>query len=180
MLCPRTRRCTLVAFAFALLSALPDVGNVSVVAGIEEGNRLPSVPRLQAAAAATYRWPWRPGAELYLTGTYHHVGSRYTQIDDLAEGYGTVDLTNPDVFTEIIGGPLTQTTFTFDPELPAYNLANLRFGLTRANWEAALFVNNLTDERALLALDRERGLHARVGYLTNQPRTIGVTLNFQY
>jgi hypothetical protein len=39
----------------------------------------------------------------------------------------------------------------------------------------ALFVNNVTDERALLALDQERGTRARVGYLTNQPRTFGIT-----
>jgi iron complex outermembrane recepter protein len=75
---------------------------------------------------------------------------------------------------------LTQTTFTFNPELPAYQLINLRVGVTRPSWELALFVNNLTDERAFLALDRERGTRARVGYLTNQPRTLGVTLTFNY
>lgn len=31
------------------------------------------------------------------------------------------------------------------------------------------------DERALLSLDQERGTRARVSYLVNQPRTIGVT-----
>ncbi len=31
-------------------------GNVSVVSGIENGNRLPTVPKLQIAAAANYRW----------------------------------------------------------------------------------------------------------------------------
>jgi iron complex outermembrane receptor protein len=56
----------------------------------------------------------------------------------------------------------------------------VRVGLTRANWETALYVNNVTDERALLALDRERGTRARVGYLTNQPRTAGVTFTFNY
>ncbi len=163
------------------LTSTDTAGQVSVVSGIREGNRLPSVPRVQAAAAATFRWPLRPGAEAFLTGTYHHVGSRYTQIDDYAAGLGTVDMTGFEAGGgATIGGPLTQTTFTFDPELPAYNLANVRVGVTRANWEAALFVNNLTDERAFLALDRERGTRGRVGYLTNQPRTVGVTLGFNY
>ena len=36
------------------------------------------------------------------------------------------------------------------------------------------------DEFAQLALDRERGLRARVGYLTNQPRTYGVMMRFDY
>jgi iron complex outermembrane receptor protein len=153
-------------------------GEVNVVSGIEEGNRLPSVPRVQAAAAVTLRRPLRPGAQAFVTGTYHHVGSRYTQIDDLAPGVGTVDLNS--FAPNTIGGPLTAPMFTFDPELPAYNLINLRLGLSRANWGAALFVNNVADERALLSLDRERGLRARVGYLTNQPRTLGVTMNFTY
>ena len=49
-------------------------------------------------------------------------------------------------------------------------------GLRYKAFEAALFIQNLTDERALLSIDRERGLRARYGYQTNQPRTIGVTL----
>jgi iron complex outermembrane receptor protein len=159
------------------LTSTDTAGNVSVISGIREGNRLPSVPRVQAAASATWRWPFRAGAQGFLTATYQHVGSRYTQIDDLAPGIGTVNINS---FRGTIGGPLTQNTFTFDPELPAYNLVNARVGVTRPNWEIALFVNNLTDERAFLALDRERGLRARVGYLTNQPRTIGLTLGFNY
>ena len=153
-------------------------GNVTIVGGIQDGNRLPSVPRFQAAAAATYRRPLRTGAQGFLTGTMHHMGSRYTLMEDLAAGFGTVDMNS--FAPNTIGGPLTQNLFTFDPELPAYNLVNLRAGVTRANWETALFINNLTDTRALLALDRERGTRARVGYLTNQPRTAGVTLGFHY
>jgi iron complex outermembrane receptor protein len=166
-------------------------GNETVISGIQEGNRLPSVPRVQAAAAVTFRRPLRQGAQAFLTGTYHHVGSRFTMIDDYGTAtcapdqsscpFGTVDMENFEARGgATIGGPLTQRFFTFDPELPAYNLVNLRLGVTRADWEAALFVNNLTDERALLALDRERGSLARVGYLTNQPRTVGVTLGFNY
>ena len=53
-------------------------------------------------------------------------------------------------------------------------------GMTRASWEAAFYINDITDERAYLALDRERGLRARVGHITNQPRTFGVTMGFHY
>jgi iron complex outermembrane receptor protein len=153
-------------------------GEVSVVAGIEEGNRLPSVPKVQAAAAVTFHRPMRAGSDGFFTITYNHVGSRFTQIDDLAEGTGVVDLNS--FAPNTIGGPLTQSTFRFDPELPAYNLVNLRLGLTRPSWDAALFLNNVTDERAFLALDRERGTRARVGYLTNQPRTLGLSIGFNY
>jgi iron complex outermembrane receptor protein len=159
------------------LTAPDTLGGATVISGIREGNRLPSVPRVQAAASATWRWPFRAGAQGFVTATYQHVGSRYTQIGDLTPGIGTVNINS---FRGTIGGPLTTNTFTFDPELPAYNLVNARVGVTRPNWDIALFVNNLTDERALLSLDRERGLLARVGYVTNQPRTLGVNLGFNY
>lgn len=55
---------------------------------------------------------------------------------------------------------------------------NVRVGVIREPWEIALYVNNVTDERALLALDRERGTLAGVGYLTNQPRTFGISLRY--
>ena len=151
--------------------------NVSVVGGIEEGNRLPSVPRLQAAGAATYRWPVRR-SQGFLSGAVQYMGSRYTLMEDLAPGFGSVDMNS--FAPNTIGGPLTQQFFRFKPELPGYTLANLRAGVRSANREYAVFVNNLTDARALLALDRERGTRARVGYLTNQPRTIGFSVGFTY
>ncbi len=153
-------------------------GTMSVVSGIEKGNRLPTVPRFQAAVAATWRWEAGDWAG-YLSSAFQHVGSRFTQIGDHAPGFGTVDLlalsaTNP------VGGPLTETIFRFDPELPAYDLLNLRLGFLNEHWDIALFVNNALDERALLALDQERGTRARVGYLTNQPRTIGVSSRISF
>ncbi|HEY0372595.1 MAG TPA: TonB-dependent receptor [Thermoanaerobaculia bacterium] len=146
----------------------------NIVAGIQEGNRLPTVPEFQMAAAATFRQPLMGGVG-YLTGVYQHVGARYTQVADQAAGFGSVDISG---FGGDIGGPYTQNTFTFDPELPAYDLVNLRVGLLKGMFDTALFINNVTDETAYLALDQERGTRARVGYLTNQPRTIGVSTRF--
>ena len=160
------------------LTSTSGAGEVSVVSGIESGNRLPSVPNYQAAASATYRWDLRPDLPAFVTASFQHVGSRLTQIDDHAEGLGSVDLES--FAPNTIGGPLTQSTFTFDPELPGYSNLNLRVGVIRGAWELALSVNNATNERALLALDRERGTRARVGYLTNRPRTLGVSLRFRY
>ena len=151
-------------------------GVTTIVSGVKKGNRLPSVPRVQGSAAITYSSPIG-GSRVSVGGSVQFVGSRYTQIDDLTPGIGTVNIAP---FGANMGGPLTQNTFTFDPLLPSYSLFNLRVGLSRPGWQAAVFLNNVTDERALLALDRERGLRARVGYLTNQPRTLGVSLRFDY
>lgn len=153
------------------------LGVKTVVGGVKSGNRLPSVPRVQASAAITYSLPLG-SSRGFFGGSWQYVGSRYTQIDDEKPGIGTVNINAFGSHT--IGGPLTQNTFTFDPLLPGYSLVNLRVGLNKSSWEGALFVNNLTNTTALLALDRERGLLARVGYLTNQPRTLGVSVRFNY
>ena len=165
------------------VASTDDLGAVHVVSGIKAGNRLPTTPRFQAAAAATWRWLVGGGWVGYVSGTFQHVGSRFTQVGDQAEGFGTVDLTAlspvlaPGTF---IGGPLTQATFRFDPELPAYNLLNLRVGILDGRWDVAFFVDNVTDERAFLALDQERGTLARVGYLTNPPRSFGVSARIDF
>ena len=165
------------------ITSTDENGAVGVVSGIEAGRRLPTTPRFQAAAAATWRWPAGGGWVGYVSGTFQHVGSRFTQVGDQAAGFGSVDLTalspalRPGAF---IGGPLTQGSFTFDPELPAYNILNTRIGFLNGRWDIAFFVDNVADERALLALDQERGTLARVGYLTNRPRSFGVNTRIDF
>ena len=158
------------------LTSTDPAGNVTVVSGIEDGERLPTVPTFQLAAAATYQWHVRPGSLAYVTGTYQHMGSRFTQVGD--QNLGTLDLLSFGAST--IGAPLTQSTFTYDPELPAYDLVNLRVGLRRNHWDVALYLNNVFDERALLSFDRERGTLARIGFLTNQPRTFGISTRVDF
>ncbi len=158
------------------LTSTDAAGHVTIISGIREGARLPSVPDWQAAIAATYQQPVTEGVTGYLTGTWQYIGSRYTQVGDDVPGFGVVPLQNlPGALGHTIGGPLTQDTFVFDPLLPAYNILNFRLGARFSEFDLAFFVNNVTDERAFLALDRERGLLARVGYLTNPPRTFGLT-----
>ena len=165
------------------ITSTDDAGRVDTVSGIEAGRRLPTTPRFQTAAAATWRWLAGGGWVGYVSGTFQHVGSRFTQVGDQAAGFGAVDLTalspalRPGAF---IGGPLTQSTFTFNPELPAYNILNARVGFLDGRWDIAFFADNLTDERALLALDQERGTLARVGYLTNPPRSFGVSTRIDF
>jgi iron complex outermembrane recepter protein len=163
-----------------LQSDLKD-GSGNIISGIQSGNRLPAVPQVQASGAATYGWAVGQESRIAITGSYQYNGSRFTLIDDEASGAGTVNLLSfQQSGGKTIGGPLTQSTFTYSPKLPGYSLVNLRIGLARERWEVAAFANNLTDTRAFLALDRERGTRGRVGYLTNQPRTLGMTLNFSY
>jgi iron complex outermembrane receptor protein len=152
-------------------------GDISILAGLKKGNRLPSVPEFQAAASATYIIPMDNNWETYIHGIVQYVGDRVTQFGDYAEGFGFVNMLS---FEEngggTIGGPLTQGVFRFYPDLPGYTTANARIGMRNYKWDVAFYVNNFTNEQAFLALDQERGTLARVGFLVNQPRTYGVTL----
>jgi len=158
------------------LTSTDPSGAVSVVSGIESGRRLPTVPQFQSALAATYQWRVWQASTAYVTATHQYVGSRFTQVGD--DELGTLDLLS--FGSNTIGAPLTASTLTYEPELPAYNLVNLRVGVRRDRWDVSAFVNNVTDERALLSLDRERGTRARISYLINQPRTFGISTRFNF
>lgn len=138
------------------------------IQGLRDGNRLPTVPEFQAAFSLNYvheiEGNWTPFANL----TWQYVGDRFTQISDQEDNPRSVSLFD-------IGDP-TVSTLSFPLELPDYQVVNLRGGIRYGDFEAAIFVQNLTDERAWLSVDRERGLRARYGYQTNQPRTIGLTI----
>jgi iron complex outermembrane receptor protein len=145
-------------------------GTGAVLGGIRDGNRLPSVPKVQFTASVTYNFSL-VGRESYATASYQHVGSRFTQPSDQEN--------NPRTFVHGLafeGAPASAAT-TLNLELPSYNLVNLSAGMDfERGFSAVLYVNNVTDEKALLSFDRERGGRARLGFATNQPRTIGVTL----
>ncbi|MCA1829212.1 MAG: TonB-dependent receptor [Myxococcales bacterium] len=158
-----------------LTSTAPD-GTVTIVSGIQDGARLPSVPKFKFAAAATYQWEVRAGYLAYVTAVNQYVGSRFTQVGD--QDLGT--LTIPAFKATTPGSPYTASVFTYNPEMPAYDIVNARIGVKQANWDFSLYGNNLTDERAFLALDQERGTRARIGYLTNQPRTFGTSLRVNF
>lgn len=155
--------------------------NGAPFAGIRKGNRLPTSPEFQASASATYVWPFSPTLDGFANFTFQHVGSSYTQLADQEPPFGTVDSIPGNGVADFFpfGAP-TIDGFTFDPKLPSYEIGNLRFGVRSGAWEVAAYVNNLWDERARLSLDRERGSRARVGYLTNMPRTYGVLLHMNF
>jgi iron complex outermembrane recepter protein len=143
----------------------------AVIAGIRDGNRLPTVPKFQISANASYSFPISDGAEAYVSTSIQHVGNRITQPSD-QEG-------NPRSFVSGLafgGAPGTNAT-TLNLVLPSYELVNLSAGVDFDNGLSLIgYVNNLFDENALLSFDRERGGRARLGFSTNSPRTYGVTV----
>ena len=130
--------------------------------------------------------PLAEARSLFANLTVQYVGSSFSQFENEEPGFGVIctgcpNAANPNAARLIAyGGPLTVSQINFNPELPSYTLANFRLGLKTERWQAAAYVNNIADKKAALALDYERGRSARVGYLTNQPRTIGVYGSYSF
>ncbi|WP_242128287.1 TonB-dependent receptor [Sphingobium sp. Sx8-8] len=155
-------------------SNVTDAGGATI-AGIRKGNRLPTVPKFQMAAAATYTMEIAAQTSWSFTASYQHVGDRYTQLADQESGAGS--FTNS-IYYNPANGTYGTGAYNFGSyKLSAYDLVNLSTG---ASWDSGLsvtlFVNNLFDENPLYSLDRERGGRGRLGYNIGTPRKIGVTV----
>ena len=147
----------------------------TVIAGMRDGNRLPSVPRFQLTANASYSWDFGDDADAFFGASFQHVGSRYTQPSDQEN--------NPRTFVHGLpfGGAPANASTTLDLRLPSYNLLNFSAGI---DWDSGLsvmaYVTNVLDENPYLAFDRERGGRARLGFHVGQPRTFGLTLRKRF
>ena len=169
----------------SVTSTLP-TGETVVVGGLQDGNRLPTAPKTQAAAYLGYTMPLASQRDLFANFTVQYVGSSFSQFENEQPGFGNICTGCPNAANpyaarlDAFGGPLSTNSFLFNPELPSYTIGNLRFGLKTDRWQAAFYINNLWDETAHLALDYERGRTARLGYLTNQPRTYGLYGSYSF
>lgn len=119
------------------------------------GAQLPQVPRWAAATNAEWAAAIGSNSRIYVRGDVQYQGSR----------------------TNILGAGSVR--------LDDYVVSNLRIGFDHGRWSSAVFVNNLTDERA--QLDRSIVSGVRDGapitldrYTINTPRTIGVSLSARF
>ena len=150
-------------------------GAGTVLGGIEKGNRLPTVPKVQLAAVATYGQRLNADADWSISGSVQHIGNRYGEPADQVGGAGLVP--NALFFDPATGAFGSRANNIGSLRLPSYTIANLSGGVHWDNgFEVQLYVKNLFDANPKLAIDRERGLRARFGYLIGQPRTVGITL----
>jgi len=151
--------------------------------GIRDGNRLPTVPKYQLAATAGYGSRLGSNVDWYLNASVQRIGGRFTQPGDQEPGAGTFDFLFYDPATGSHGfsTALPPGTNFGSLKLPAYTLVDASlsfkwgFGL-----EVVGYVKNIFDVNPKLSLDRERGTRARIGYVTNQPRTFGTSLRVNF
>jgi iron complex outermembrane recepter protein len=84
---------------------------------------------------------------------------------------------------DVFVGSSYDVAYYFGYKLPSYNLANARAGVAHGDWSADLFVDNLTNKVALMTANNtsfQFNIPQVVRYATNQPRTVGVQLNFKF
>jgi outer membrane receptor protein involved in Fe transport len=134
-------------------------GEDNLVAGL----RLPIVPEWKAAAWAEYHWPMNlfGNNDAWIRTQWSYSGDTFNILE-----------------------PLPDTDPNLQSVNPAYTIGDLRLGLTGDTWEASIFINNITDERAQYTintgqfeygaanLSEGRSHVSRV--FTNRPREIGV------
>lgn len=125
--------------------------------GFHAGDKLPDVPSVNASVNFSYHQHLTDTLDLVARADNVYTGSR-------------VDLSFPG------GAPDTQTP------LPSYDLTNARVGVAADRWTAYLFANNLFNKQASLENITQITLaNASFNRMeTNQPRTIGVDVNYHF
>jgi len=107
-------------------------GTGTVLGGIRDGNRLPSVPKVQLTASVTYNFSLA-GRESHVRASLQHVGNRFTQPSDQEN--------NPRTFVANLpfqGAPASAAT-TLNLELPSDSLVNLNVGMEFERRISAIF-----------------------------------------
>jgi len=123
---------------------------------VPAGSRLPLSPKFKGSAYAQFDWDtdWFGGSSAWVRLQWSYTGDMLNQVEPL-----TVD-----------DGPSPQI------KQPSYNIGDLRFGIDKDKWSMQLYINNITDERAVLFanpyefdywFDRSR-------VTINRPRQIGI------
>jgi outer membrane receptor protein involved in Fe transport len=84
---------------------------------------------------------------------------------------------------DVFVGTSHDVAYYFNYTLPSYNLADARVSLAHRAWSANVFVDNLTNKVALMTANNtsfQFNIPQIVRYSTNQPRTVGVQLNYKF
>lgn len=156
-------------------STVTNMADGSVIDGIRDGNRIPSVPNWQLSAVATYTFPGLfQSEESYVTASWQFVGNQITQSGDQE------NTPFPSISVVDVDGTTKQLNFRDRMELDPYHLLNLNTGLLYDTWEVMFYVKNITDENPQFSFDRELGGRARLAYRVGQPRTFGLLTRFYF
>lgn len=129
----------------------------AAISGAVEGARLSS-PRFQGSVFAQYWFNLAPELDGFTTANWQHVGSF------------------PSSFPNVPGAP-NRVSPTYG-KTDSYSNVNASFGLTKGNWTATAYVENLFDDHSITYIHPEAFLASRFG--TMRPRTAGIRIGYEY
>ncbi len=134
----------------------------SAITGYSKGTAIPDSPKVTSSVTLRNVQPISDTLELNSSLSYNYIGERTNA------PYGeTITLYNENQLLV---------------HLPAYGLMNLRAGIKSSDWSFNLFANNLLNKETLLDTQPQINLQttAFTRYIVNQPRTIGLDVNYSF
>ena len=154
------------------------------------GSRLPFTAEFSGNLQANYYYHIKGQMSGYINGSLSYTGDRLTGmtmnanvVEDASHLiYGTGSGLSIENEANVYSGVNYQDRFgeTFKGGryvADSYILANLSFGVTNDEWKAEFFIDNLTDENAILNIDTQQFTPKVV---SNRPRTIGFRFSYDF
>ena len=126
------------------------------LSGAVAGAWVPGVPNYNLALTATYSFDYNDDYFGFLRGGVHFIGSSYGGFDTLPNGAANPDYTRP-----------------------AYHTVDVSTGVSWKEWEATLFVKNLTNNNMVIQKPIEQAQESGEVYRI-PPRQIGVSLSAKF
>lgn len=154
------------------------------------GSKLPYSADFSGNLQAQYFYPIAQDMTGYINGSISYTGDRLAGMT--MDAYVVEDATNliygtgsglsikqeADVYSGVNYQDSNGETFAGGRYVQdSYILANLSFGVTNDQWKAELFIDNLTDESAILYIDTQQFTPKVV---SNRPRTIGFRFSYDF
>jgi len=154
------------------------------------GSRLPYSAEFSGNLQAQYFYSLSNDMTGYINGSISYTGDRLAGMT--MDAYVVEDATNliygtgsglsiqkeADVFSGVNYQDRNGETFAGGRYIQdSYVLANLSFGVTNDEWKAEIFIDNVTDESAILYIDTQQFTPKVV---SNRPRTIGFRFSYDF
>jgi iron complex outermembrane receptor protein len=154
------------------------------------GSRLPYSAEFSGNLQAQYFYPIAKDMTGYINASVSYTGERLAGM--AMDAYMIEDATNliygigsglsiekeADVYSGVNYQDSNGETFAGGRYVQdSYILANVSFGVTNDEWKAELFIDNLTDESAVLYIDTQQFTPKVV---SNRPRTIGFRFSYDF
>ena len=154
------------------------------------GARLPYSAEFSGNIRAQYYFELDGGYDGYVNASVSYTGDRLAGMS--MDAYVTEDATRL-IYGTGSGLPIQNEAATYDGTSfqdsngdvfqggryiqESYAIANVSVGITKDDWKAELYINNIADESGVLYIDTQQFTPKVV---TNRPRTVGLRLSYDF